>query len=136
MTIHAHGNFDVNVIPQPAEAGMESSSLGRMLLDKRFNGDLEAESKGQMLTGMTAVKGSAAYVAIELVTGCLQGRTGSFILQHLGIMRQGVPEMSVTVVPDSGTGALEGIAGTMTIVITEGKHSYIFDYSLPGAQEP
>jgi hypothetical protein len=114
---------------------MEGSTLGRMLLDKRFHGDLDAESKGQMLTGMTAVTGSGAYVAIERVTGSLHRRNGSFILQHLGIMRRGVPELSVAVVPDSGTGALEGIAGTMTILITDGKHSYEFDYSLPAVQE-
>lgn len=135
MTIHAHGTFDVKVIPQPAEDGMEGSTLGRMLLDKHFHGDLDAESKGQMLTGMAAVKGSGAYVAIERVTGSLHGRDGSFILQHLGIMRRGVPELSVAVVPDSGTGALEGIAGTMTILIADGKHSYEFDYSLPAVQE-
>jgi hypothetical protein len=133
MTIHAHGPFDVNVIPQPPADESEGSTLGRMLLDKHFHGDLEAASKGQMLTGMTAVKGSGAYVAIERVTGTLHGRSGSFILQHLGLMVRGVPQLNVAVVPDSGTGELTGITGTMTIIIADGKHSYDFAYSLPEA---
>jgi Protein of unknown function (DUF3224) len=133
MTIHAHGPFDVNVIPQPPADESDGSTLGRMLLDKHFHGDLEAASKGQMLTGMTAVKGSGAYVAIERVTGTLHGRSGSFILQHLGLMVRGVPQLQVAVVPDSGTGALTGIEGTMNILIADGKHSYDFAYSLPHA---
>jgi hypothetical protein len=133
MTIHAHGTFDVNVIPQPPEEKTEGSGLGRMLLDKHFHGDLDAVSKGQMLTGMTEVKGSGAYVAIERVTGTLTGHSGSFILQHSGVMVRGVPQMNVTVVPDSGTGEFTGIAGAMTIIIADGKHSYDFAYSLPEA---
>jgi hypothetical protein len=133
MTIHAHGPFDVNVIPQPPADESEGSTLGRMLLDKHFHGDLEAASKGQMLTGMTAVKGSGAYVAIERVTGTLHGRSGSFILQHLGLMVRGVPQLNVAVVPDSGTGELTGIAGTMNIIIADGKHTYDFAYSLQDA---
>ena len=135
MTIHAHGPFDVNVIPQPPADESEGSTLGRMLLDKHFHGDLEAASKGQMLTGMTAVKGSGAYVAIEHVTGTLNGRSGSFILQHLGLMVRGVPQLNVAVVPDSGTGELTGIAGTMNIIIAAGKHSYQFEYTLPDAAQ-
>ena len=104
-----------------------------MLLDKHFHGDLDAVSKGQMLTGMTEVKGSGAYVAIERVTGTLTGHSGSFILQHSGVMVRGVPQMNVTVVPDSGTGEFTGIAGAMTIIIADGKHSYDFAYSLPEA---
>jgi len=133
MTIHAHGTFDVQVIPQPADDKTEGSTLGRMLLDKHFHGDLEAGSVGQMLTGMTQVKGSGVYVAIERVTGTLNGRQGSFILHHLGIMLRGVPQLSVNVVSDSGTGELEGITGAMTIHINDGKHSYDFDYSLPAS---
>jgi Protein of unknown function (DUF3224) len=133
MTIHAHGTFDVNVIPQPPEEKTEGSGLGRMLLDKHFHGDLDAASKGQMLVGMTEVKGSGAYVAIERVTGTLNGRSGSFMLQHSGVMVRGVPQMNVTVVPDSGTGELTGIAGAMTIIIADGKHSYDFAYSLTEA---
>jgi hypothetical protein len=129
MTIHAHGTFDVKVLPQPPEDKTEGSGLGRMLLDKHFHGDLDAASQGQMLTGMTEVKGSGAYVAIERVTGTLNGHSGSFILQHSGTMVRGVPQMSVTVVPDSGTGELTGIAGTMTIIIADGKHSYDFAYT-------
>jgi hypothetical protein len=102
-----------------------------MLLDKQFHGDLEAVSKGQMLTGMAAVQGSGAYVAIERVTGKLNGRHGSFILHHLGLMERGVPKLTVTVVPDSGTGELIGLTGDMTIVVKDGKHSYDFVYTLP-----
>ena len=101
-----------------------------MLIDKQFHGDLEGTSKGQMLSAMTAVKGSAGYVAIEKVSGKLHGRTGTFVLQHSGIMNRGVPQQSVTVVPDSGTGELTGLAGKMNIIIADGKHSYEFYYTL------
>jgi len=101
-----------------------------MLIDKQIHGDLEATSKGQMLAAMTSVKGSAAYVAIEQVTGSLHGRNGTFILQHSATMTRGEPHMTVTVVPDSGTGDLVGLAGAMTILIADGKHSYTFEYSL------
>jgi hypothetical protein len=133
MTIHAQGTFEVKLTPQLPEDKSEGSTLGRMLLDKQFHGDLEAVSHGQMLTGMTAVQGSGAYVAIERVTGTLNGRRGSFILHHLGIMVRGAPQLNVTVVPDSGTGELVGLAGTMTIIISDGKHAYDFAYSLPEA---
>jgi Protein of unknown function (DUF3224) len=112
----------------------EGLTLGRMLLDKQFHGDLEAGSKGQMLTGMTEVKGSGVYVAMERVTGTLQGRHGSFLLYHTGIMVRGTPQLSVTVVPDSGTGELSGLEGAMNIMIAEGKHSYDFAYTLPASQ--
>ncbi len=102
-----------------------------MMLDKQYHGDLEATGKGQMLTAGTEVKGSGAYVAIEYVSGTLKGHSGSFVLQHTGTMTQGVPHLSITVVPDSGTGQLKGIAGTMTIDIAAGKHSYDFEYTLP-----
>lgn len=104
--------------------------LGRFSLDKHFHGDLEGTSKGEMLTGGTSVKGSAGYVAIELVTGKLHGRNGSFILQHTGTMDRGKPSLSVTVVPDSGTDELVGLAGKMAITIAGGKHSYEFEYTL------
>jgi len=103
---------------------------GRMSIDKQFHGDLEATSKGAMLAAMGCVKGSAGYVAIERVNGTLDGREGSFALQHSGTMTRGVQELSVTVVPDTGTGELTGIAGRMKIIITDGKHSYEFDYSI------
>jgi hypothetical protein len=133
MTVHAQGVFDVKLTPQLPEDKSEGSTLGRMLIEKQFHGDLEAVSLGQMLTGMTAVQGSGAYVAIERVSGTLNGRRGSFILHHLGIMVRGAPELNVTVVPDSGTGELVGLAGTMNIIISDGKHSYDFAYSLPEA---
>jgi len=131
MTTHATGTFEVKLVPQPPEDKAEGSTLGRMSIDKQFHGDLEATSKGEMLSAMTGVKGSAGYVAIERVTGKLQGRIGSFILQHTGTMTRGEPQLSVTVVPDSGSGQLVGLAGKLTINIANGQHSYTFDYSLP-----
>ena len=101
-----------------------------MSLDKQFRGDMEGTSKGQMLAAQTAVKGSAGYVAMELVTATLHGRRGTFVLQHTGTMNRGQPQLSVTVVPDSGTGDLTGISGKLAILIANGRHSYEFDYSL------
>ncbi len=122
----------MKIIPQPPEEKIEGlTPLGRNLIEKQFHGDLEAASTGQMLTGMTEVKGSGAYVAIERVTGTLHGRSGSFIFHHVGIMERGVPRLNVIVVPDSGAGELAGIAGAMTIIIADGKHSYDFAYTLP-----
>ena len=130
MTMHASGTFDVKLTPQAAEDG--DGGLGRMAIDKQFHGDLEGTSKGFMLSSAaTVVKGSGGYVAMERVTGALKGRKGTFVLQHSGTMTRGTPQLSVTVVPDSGTGQLEGIAGTLTIKIDQGKHSYEFDYTLP-----
>ena len=106
-----------------------------MSIDKQFHGDLEATSKGEMMTAATAVKGSAGYVAMEQVTGKLNGRSGSFILQHSATMNRGVPQLSITVVPDSGTDQLVGLTGTMNIIITDGKHSYDFEYTLPEAHK-
>jgi hypothetical protein len=128
MPNHATGPFDVKVAPQDDKS--DDPLLGRMTLDKQYHGDLEATGKGQMLTAGTAVKGSGAYVAIEKVTGTLHGRTGSFVLQHTGIMTQNTPRLAIIVVPDSGTGQLAGISGKMTINIAEGKHSYDFEYTL------
>ena len=130
MSHLAAGSFDVKVIPQPADAAAAGESIGRMLLDKRFHGALDASSKGQMLAMRTAVAGSAGYVAMELVVGKLDGRTGSFVLQHSGVMNRGASLLTLTVVPDSGTGELVGLSGRMDIVITDGKHDYRFDYSL------
>jgi hypothetical protein len=129
MTSHATGTFEVKLKPQATEA--EPADLGRMSIDKQFHGDLDGTSKGQMLTAATAVKGSAGYVAIERISGTLHGRTGSFVLQHSGTMTRGAPQLSVTVVPDSGTGQLVDISGKMAIIITDGKHSYDFEYALP-----
>ena len=130
--IHAKGTFEVKITPQkPDNKEAESAGLGRMSLDKKFSGDLEATSKGEMLSVMTEVKGSAGYVALERVSGKLHGRSGTFVLQHSGTMTRNAPEMSVTVVPDSGTGQLVGLAGRMTIKIADGKHFYELDYTLP-----
>ena len=130
LTIHASGTFDVKLTPQAAEEG--DAALGRMSIDKQFHGDLEGTSKGFMLaSSATIVKGSGGYVAMERVMGTVKGRTGSFVLQHSGTMTRGTPQLSVTVVPDSGAGQLEGITGTLTIKIDAGKHSYEFDYTLP-----
>jgi hypothetical protein len=107
-------------------------SLGRMSIDKQYHGDLEATSKGQMLTAMSGdVKGSGVYVAVERVNGTLHGRTGTFALHHTGIMTRGVPQLTITVVPDSGTGQLVGLTGKMDIQIVDGKHSYDFEFTLP-----
>lgn len=127
---HATGPFDVKVTPQDDQS--DDPLLSRMTLDKTYLGDLEGMAKGQMLAAGTAVKGSGAYVAIEKVTGTLHGRTGTFILQHVGIMAQNVPQLAINVVPDSGTGELIGLSGKMTIIIAPGgKHSYDFEYTVP-----
>lgn len=130
-THRATGMFDVKLTPQANEDIGDGASLGRMSIDRQFHGDLKGTSKGEMLTGITAVKGSAGYVAIERVTATLEGRAGTFVLQHMGIMTRGSPSLSVTVVPDSGTGQLAGITGKMSINIAQGKHSYDFEYTLP-----
>ena len=130
MSQHISGLFDVKMSPQAA-AENEEAGIGRMVLDKKFHGDLKADSKGQMLAHMTSVKGSAGYVAMEKVIGDLQGRKGSFALQHSGTMNRGEATLVLTVVPDSGTEELEGLSGSMTITITDGKHYYGFDYGLP-----
>jgi len=129
MSQHISGVFDVKTIPQAATAN-EEPGIGRMLIDKKFHGELEADSKGQMLAHMTSVKGSAGYVAMEKVTGTLLGRKGSFVLQHSGTMNRGEATLVLTVVPDSGTEELEGLSGSMTITIADGKHFYGFDFQL------
>ena len=126
----AAGPFEVKLTPQPPG---EDAVLGRLALNKDFHGDLEATSTGQMLAFSSSVKGSAGYVAMEHVSGSLRGRQGTFVLQHNGIMTRGEGQLSVTVVPDSGTEGLVGLSGTMRIDIAGGKHSYVFEYTLPGA---
>lgn len=130
MSKRAIGTFDVKLSIQTDDK-IGDPTIGRMSIDKVFHGDLEATSKGQMLSTVTEVKGSAGYVAIERVTGTLQGHTGSFSLQHNATMNRGVPELNVIVIPDSGTGQLVGLTGKLNIIITDGKHSYEFDYTLP-----
>jgi hypothetical protein len=133
MTTRASGPFEVKLTPQASDTKTEAANLGKMSIDKQFHGDLEATSKGEMLTAGTAVKGSAGYVAIERVSGTLHGRSGTFILQHSGTMTRGAPQLSISVVPDSGTDQLVGLAGKMAINIANGKHSYDFEYTLAEA---
>lgn len=130
MTNRASGTFEVKLTPQAMDDSPESALLGRMSIDKQFHGALEATSKGMMLSAGTTVKGSAGYVAIERVSGALHGRSGAFVLQHSGTMTRGAPQLTITVVPDSGTGGLVGLAGKMAIIIADGKHSYDFEYTL------
>lgn len=125
------GPFDVKVLPmKPDNPQAEAGMIGRMALDKAFHGALEATSKGEMLAVMRQDVGSGGYVALERVTGTLDGRKGSFALQHNSFMRRGVPEQNIVVVPDSGTEQLEGITGKMVIRIEDKKHFYDFEYSL------
>lgn len=131
--MHATGTFEVKLIPQPPDPMLEGSALGRMSIEKQFHGDLEGSSVGEMLTAVTAVQGSAGYVAVEQVRGALQGRTGTFVLQHSATMTRGAPQLSVMVVPDSGTGELAGLTGRLTIQIEGGKHSYELEYSIAEA---
>lgn len=128
---HVSGPFDVKGTPlEPYNK--DDKTIGRFSLDKQYHGALEATSKGEMLAFGTGAPGSSGgYVAIEKVTGKLEGRSGSFVLQHSATMTKGKPDMSIFVVPDSGTGELTGISGTMQIVNDAGKHSYVFDYRLP-----
>ena len=131
MTHHVSGPFEVKGSPLPPY-NQDDKALGRMSIDKQFHGDLEATSKGEMLSARTEVKGSAGYVAIEKVSGSLNGRTGTFVLEHFATMTRGTPQLTIIVVPDSGTGQLVGLSGTMNIIIASGgKHSYEFDYLLP-----
>ncbi len=130
MTTRASGTFEVKLTPQATDDSPESALLGRMSIVKQFHGDLEATSKGTMLSAGTTVKGSAGYVAIERVSGALHGRRGTFVLQHSGTMTRGAPQLTITVVPDSATEDLVGLAGKMAIIIADGKHSYDFEYTL------
>lgn len=127
---HISGNFDVNLTPQAAASGIESAKLGRQTLNKQFHGDLNARSLGEMLAAGTEVNGSPGYVAIERVTGTLMGKQGSFVLMHMGIMNRGQAQLTVQVVPDSGTDELTGLTGQMGIQIENGQHLYTFDFSL------
>lgn len=128
----ARGTFDVKVIPQAADDAA-GGPFGRLFLDKQFHGDLEGTSQGEMLSVMGDVKGSAGYVAIERVSATLNGRRGAFVLQHNATMNRGEPFLNIIVVPDSGSGELAGLSGSMRIVIADGRHSYEFDYALASA---
>jgi len=125
------GSFDVKLNPIEGYAkGKHGVQLNRMSLDKTFHGELDATSKGEMLSAMTPIKGSAGYVAIEQVNGSLSGKSGSFVLQHFGMMERGKDRLILEVVPDSGTGELESLTGSMAINIEDGKHEYVFEYEL------
>jgi hypothetical protein len=132
MSQTAKGTFTVSLKPMPFEGVEASTQLGRMSIDKEIRGDLIATTQGQMLTGMTATAGSAGYVAIEHVVGTLHGKRGSFLLQHRGVMNRGAPMLEVSVVPDSGTDELQGLAGEFTIENRDGQHFYELRYRLPG----
>lgn len=123
---HATGTFDVKLTPAADEA---AKPFGRMAIEKQFHGDLEGTSQGVMLAASTGVRNSAGYVALETVTGTVAGRHGTFILQHNGLMNRGNGELSIAIVPDSGTDGLAGISGTMTITITDGVHHYDLSYA-------
>jgi len=134
MTTLAKGSFEVTLAPLTEGTRKGAWAPGRMSIDKRFQGDLEGTSQGEMQTAMTDVQGSAGYTAIERIQGTLHGRKGSFILQHFAVMTRGVPgEWTVLIVPDSGTDGLRGITGRMTITITGKEHTYTLDYRLPEA---
>lgn len=130
MTNQAKGTFDLSMNPIALHHAEQDASHGRMSLDKRFHGDIEATSTGEMLTAMGSVDGSAGYVAIERVSGSLHGRSGNFALLHRGVMNRGEQELSISVVPDSGTGELVGLSGTLTLDHVDGQHVYTLEYSL------
>lgn len=132
MTIRAQGTFEVDMQPLVDDEGW--GGFARMSIDKTFQGDLEGQSKGVMLAAHTEVKGSAGYVALERVTATLAGRSGSFVLQHSGIMGQGEDSLDITVINDSGTGELKGISGTLEIIFRKEGHAYVFAYRLPTAK--
>jgi hypothetical protein len=130
VTTRATGTFDVKLAVQANDEYPEGTALGRRSIDKRFHGDLDATSKGEMLSAGTKAPGSGVYVAIERVEGTLDGRRGTFVLHHTGLMARGTPSLSVSVAPDSGTGELAGLTGAMRIIIEGGQHSYEFDYAI------
>jgi hypothetical protein len=127
----ATGSFEVSLQPLSNAEVSADALLGRMLLTKKFSGDLSGSARGQMLSAGTPTKGSAGYGAIDHVTGNLEGRQGSFMLQHSGSMNRGVATLSIMVVPDSGTDELAGLRGTLSINIIDGRHFYDFIYSIP-----
>jgi len=129
MPILATGTVETVFTPLSADQA-EGSILTRVSVDKRFRGSLEASSSGEMLSAVTGVAGSSAFVALERVSGALHGRSGSFVLQHSGLLRHGSTDYSIAVVPDSGTGELAGLSGRMQVHQVDGRHSYDFEYSL------
>jgi len=134
MSLHAEGTFEVKNSPLAADEAVTGTAIGRFGLDKQFHGNLEANSKGEMLGAGNPATGTAGYVAIEQVTGTLNGRSGSFALQHFGTMVENKFDLIVRVVPGSGTDELTGISGAMIIAVANGKHSWKLDYTLPAAK--
>lgn len=130
--MRASGPFEVTLQPLSSSAP-DDALLGRRSIAKVFHGDLDGTGVGEMLTAGTAVEGSAAYVAVDRITGTLHGRSGSFTLVHSGVMHRGAPQLTVAILADSGTGALTGITGNLAIRIADGKHFYDLDYTLPAA---
>ncbi|MDR9416466.1 MAG: DUF3224 domain-containing protein [Gracilimonas sp.] len=125
------GTFEIETKPMEGYAeGKDGVSMNRMSIDKTFHGKLKASSKGEMLAAMSPVKGSAGYVAIEQVSGELAGKKGSFVLQHFGTMDKGKERLILEVVPDSGTGELEGLSGSMEINREKGDHFYVFEFEM------
>lgn len=131
MPALARGSFTVELKPQSKPVALDGVSLGRMTLAKQFTGDIVGTSSGQMLTAQTPTKGSAGYVAMERVSGTLDGKRGSFVLQHSGTMNDGQQTLSISVVPGSGTGSLTGIEGVLTLEVVDGNHNYELEYTLP-----
>ncbi|HEU4374425.1 MAG TPA: DUF3224 domain-containing protein [Telluria sp.] len=129
MTSRATGSLIVTMTPAAPTERSGRTTLGRMLLDKQYDGDLVATGKGEMLTAVTDTQGAASYVAIEHVTGALNGRAGSFVLHHLGTMVGGVDQLEMAIVAESGTGELAGISGKFTIRVVDGKHLFELDYA-------
>jgi hypothetical protein len=130
MTHLAKGTFDVRLASESLSAIAAETQIARLSIDKQFSGDLEGTSNGEMLAARSDIEGSAGYVAIERVSATLHGRRGTFVLQHSSTMTRGAPRQSISVVPDTGTGELTGLSGTMTIIITDGNHFYEFEYSI------
>lgn len=131
MTQHASGTFDITMTPASPPEHEGRTAIGRLQLDKQYVGDLTATGKGQMLTAVTDTQGSAAYVAIERISGTLKGKKGSFVIQHTGTMSSGAQHLTITVVAESGSGELAGITGTLALRMVERKHFYELDYVLP-----
>lgn len=135
MTTRARGTFQVKLTPQPPQDNVGDPTVGRLSIEKEFHGDLEGPSRGEMLAAGTGVPDSAGYVALERVKGMLHGRSGTFALQHNGTMTRGAPQLTITVVPDSGTGELTSLSGSMKINVADGNHSYEFEYTLDNSPE-
>ena len=124
----ARGPFDVKIEPDTPYVEQDGLTLNRNVVSKEYSGDMVGTAEAQMIAAMTGTPGSAGYVAIEHFTGSVAGKTGSFVLQHSGVMDRGDAQLTVIIVPGSGTGELAGISGTMEIDNDEGRHSYVLYY--------